>query len=179
MIPVPVSFPPDAITREVLADVERHFPDHPGSIDHFDWPITPEQATEALEDFVAHRLPAFGPFQDALWTGGTYLYHSRLSAAMNLGLISPRCVIDAAVGAYQRGTAPLASVEGFVRQILGWRELVRGLYWDFLMRHEDRFGNHPRAGMQWRNLARLDAEKRAAIQSHADTIKRRLESSAT
>jgi deoxyribodipyrimidine photolyase-related protein len=83
----------------------------------------------ALQDFVEHRLPAFGPYQDALWSGETYLYHSRLSAAMNLGLLSPRAAVDAAVAAYRSGAAPLASVEGFVRQIIGWRELVRGLYW--------------------------------------------------
>jgi deoxyribodipyrimidine photolyase-related protein len=82
-----------------------------------------------LKDFVEHRLPAFGPYQDALWSGETYLYHSRLSAAMNLGLLSPRAAVDAAIAAYRSGAAPLASVEGFVRQIIGWRELVRGLYW--------------------------------------------------
>jgi deoxyribodipyrimidine photolyase-related protein len=129
MIPSPAAFTPDAITRAVIADVEQQFPDHPGSLAHFDWPITPRQAKEALEDFVTHRLPAFGPFQDALWTGETCLYHSRLSAAMNLGLLDPQAVVDAAVAAYRRGAAPLASAEGFVRQIIGWREFVRGLYW--------------------------------------------------
>jgi deoxyribodipyrimidine photolyase-related protein len=82
-----------------------------------------------LKDFVEHRLPAFGPYQDALWSGETHLYHSRLSAAMNLGLLSPRGAVDAAVAAYRSGAAPLASAEGFVRQMIGWREFVRGLYW--------------------------------------------------
>jgi deoxyribodipyrimidine photolyase-related protein len=129
VIPAPASFPPDELTREVFADVQAHFPNHPGSLDRFDWPVTPARAREALDDFVAHRLPAFGPYQDALWTGEPYLYHSRLSAALNLKLIAPGAVIEAAVAAYERGDAPLASVEGFVRQVLGWRELVRGLYW--------------------------------------------------
>jgi deoxyribodipyrimidine photolyase-related protein len=129
MIPPPRAFPPDDSTREVMATVEDHFAHHPGSLARFDWPVTPDQAQQALDDFIAHRLPAFGPFQDALWTGEPYLYHSRLSAALNLKLISPQAVIQAAVAAYEGGDAPLASVEGFVRQILGWRELVRGLYW--------------------------------------------------
>ena len=90
VVPLPAAFAPDALTRAVIADVEQQFPDHPGSLAHFDWSVTPQQADEALEDFVMHRLPAFGPYQDALWTGETYLYHSRLSAAMNLGLLDPQ-----------------------------------------------------------------------------------------
>jgi len=129
VVPLTAAFAPDALTRTAIADVEQHFPDHPGSLAHFDWPVTPQQAEEALEDFVMHRLPAFGPYQDALWTGETYMYHSRLSAAMNLGFLDPQAVVDAAVVAYRRGAAPLASVEGFVRQIVGWCEFVRGLYW--------------------------------------------------
>ncbi len=128
-VPPPLSFPPDAITREVMEEVERHFPDHPGSLEHFDWPVTPQDAAQALGDFVANRLPAFGPFQDACWTAEPYLYHSCLSAAMNLKLITPQTVIEASVKAYEQGQAPLASVEGFVRQILGWREFLRGIYW--------------------------------------------------
>ena len=129
MLPAPVGFPPDAITREVMGLVERRFPDAPGRLDAFDWPVTVEQAEAALADFIAHRLAAFGPFQDAMWKGEPWLYHARLSAAMNLKLIDPRRVIDAAVAAWERGHAPIASVEGFVRQVLGWREYVRGFYW--------------------------------------------------
>jgi deoxyribodipyrimidine photolyase-related protein len=112
-----------------MADVEHNFPDHPGSIAHFDWPVTPNDAVTALSDFITQRLPSFGPFQDACWTGEPYLYHSRLSAAMNLKLLSPGSAIEAAVSAFEQGDAPLASVEGFIRQILGWREFVRGIYW--------------------------------------------------
>jgi deoxyribodipyrimidine photolyase-related protein len=120
---------PDVITQEVIDLVEREFPEHPGSLEHFDWPVTPEQAEEALQDFVQQRLQGFGDFQDVTWPGEAWIYHSRLSAAMNLGLIPPRQVIDAALAQLEAGRAALNAVEGFVRQILGWREYVRGIYW--------------------------------------------------
>jgi deoxyribodipyrimidine photolyase-related protein len=129
LLPTPRRFPPDAITREVIALVESRFAAHPGGLDAFDWPLTPEQAEDALQDFVTHRLPLFGTYQDAMWQDEPWLYHSRLSAAMNLKLLSPRRVVGAAVEAYRRGDAPIEAVEGFVRQILGWREYVRGVYW--------------------------------------------------
>jgi deoxyribodipyrimidine photolyase-related protein len=129
LLPTPASFAPDEITRSVIAMVEERFPDAPGRCDAFDWPVCREQALVALADFIDHRLPAFGPFEDAMWAGEPYLYHSRLSAALNLKLLDPREVIAAAVDAFDAGRAPIASVEGFVRQILGWREYVRGIYW--------------------------------------------------
>ncbi len=128
-IRAPRLFPPDAVTLGVMQDVEVHYGDHPGSLQSFDWPVTAAQAQQALKDFVTHRLAGFGPYQDACWTDEPYLYHSRLSAAMNLKLLSPRVVLEAVIDAYERGVAPLASVEGFVRQVLGWREFVRGIYW--------------------------------------------------
>jgi deoxyribodipyrimidine photolyase-related protein len=128
-VPVTRSFPPDPLTQQVLEQVRRLFPDHPGELAHFDWPVTPEQAEQALADFLDHRLAAFGDFQDAMWTAEPYLYHSRISAALNLKLIHPRQVIAAAEERYRAGKAPLAAVEGFIRQILGWREYVRGIYW--------------------------------------------------
>ena len=125
----PVPFPPDAITREVLALVGRRFAAHPGSLERFDWPVTRAEALEALADFVGHRLPGFGRHQDAMWAGEPWLYHSRLSAALNLKLLSPLEVCRAAEQAWRDGRAPIAAVEGFVRQVLGWREYVRGIYW--------------------------------------------------
>ena len=127
--PPPPSFAPDPITREVLALVERRFPDHPGSLEDFGWPVTRAQARAALDHFVATRLASFGRWQDAMWTGMPFGWHSLLSSSLNLKLLDPREAIDAAVRAWRDGAAPLASVEGFVRQVLGWREFVRGVYW--------------------------------------------------
>jgi deoxyribodipyrimidine photolyase-related protein len=128
-LPAPQSFPADSITLEVIDLINTRFADHPGTLDHFDWPLTAAQAKQALDDFIAHRLPLFGRYQDAIWSGEPWLYHSRLSAAMNLKLLSPRRAVDAAVAAWRAGRAPIEAVEGFVRQILGWREFVRGVYW--------------------------------------------------
>jgi len=128
----PLAFAPDGTTQEVLLDVETHFPHHPGSLADFHWPLTPEQAEQALGDFIAHRLPSFGPFQDAMWSAQPFLFHSRLSSALNLKLISPGKVMEDVLAAYHRQEAPLASVEGFIRQILGWREFVHGVYWLFM-----------------------------------------------
>jgi deoxyribodipyrimidine photolyase-related protein len=139
-VPTPRAFEPDATTRQVLEVVEKQFEEHPGSLKHFDWPVTPKQAEEALADFVQRRLPNFGTYQDAMWTDAPYLYHSRLSAALNLKLLNPREVIQDAERAYHEGHAPLNAVEGFIRQILGWREYVRGVYWRFMPDYADRNG---------------------------------------
>ena len=137
-IPAPRSFPPDETTHNVLALVEERFAEHPGGLARFDWPVTREQAKDALADFVSLRLAQFGPYQDAMWAAEPYLYHSRLSAALNLKLLDPREVIAAAERAYQEGIAPLPSVEGFVRQVLGWREYVRGIYWWGMPKYAER-----------------------------------------
>ncbi|WP_243838689.1 cryptochrome/photolyase family protein [Prosthecobacter fusiformis] len=128
----PRTFPPDEITQEVMRIVEETFPEHPGSLAEFDWPVTAAEAELALEDFIAHRLAEFGEYQDAMWTREPWLFHSRLSAVMNLKLLDPRRVIAAAEKAYHTGRAPLPAVEGFIRQILGWREYVRAIYWRFM-----------------------------------------------
>ncbi len=128
-IKAPRAFRPDGLTRDVIAMVERHFPDSPGNLDSFDYPVTRDQARAALRDFIDHRLCNFGTYQDAMIGGAPYLYHSRLSCVLNLHLLDPREAIDAAVAAYHAGDAPINAVEGFVRQILGWREFIRGVYW--------------------------------------------------
>jgi deoxyribodipyrimidine photolyase-related protein len=126
--PGALRFQPDSITREVIALVEERFPDNFGTLDRFGWPVTRDDALVALDSFVTDRLSRFGDYQDALSHEHDTLFHSLLSTSINLGLLSPREAIDAAVAAWQSGEAPLNAVEGFVRQILGWREYVRGIY---------------------------------------------------
>jgi deoxyribodipyrimidine photolyase-related protein len=128
-VPPRTAFEPDAVTREVIALVTTRFAHHPGRLDSFAWPVTRAQALQSLQAFIRERLPLFGRYQDAMWPGDPWLYHAHLSAALNLKLLNPREVVAAAVAAHRDGHAPLASVEGFVRQILGWREYVRGVYW--------------------------------------------------
>ncbi|MDE2347550.1 MAG: cryptochrome/photolyase family protein [Gammaproteobacteria bacterium] len=128
-VPHSPRFAPDTVSTEVLALVRERFGAHPGSLDEFYWPVTREQARQSLRSFVQERLADFGRWQDALWPGTTGLWHSQLSAALNLKLLHPREVVDAAQSAWREGRVPLASAEGFVRQILGWREYVRGIYW--------------------------------------------------
>ena len=128
-VPPRASFAPDAITREVIELVNVRFAGHPGQLDSFAWPLTRAQALASLQAFIEQRLPLFGRYQDAIWPDDPWLFHSHLSAALNLKLLNPREVVAAAEAAYHAGQAPLASVEGFIRQILGWREYVRGIYW--------------------------------------------------
>lgn len=137
-LPPPRTFAPDRITADVMTLVRERFPEHPGSLESFSWPVSAADAQIALEDFIDHRLPLFGDHQDAMWAGEPWLYHSRLSAAMNLKLLDPRAVIAAAEDALLNGHAPLNAVEGFIRQILGWREYVRGIYWHMMPAYLER-----------------------------------------
>jgi deoxyribodipyrimidine photolyase-related protein len=140
------------LTAQVIAEVQRRFPQHVGKLDRFDWPVTRDQALIALQDFIDHRLSHFGEYQDAMWTREPWLYHSRISAALNLKLLNPLEVIRAAELAYRSGRAPLAATEGFIRQILGWREYVRGVYWHLMPGYLDRNAmraSEPLPGLFW------------------------------
>jgi deoxyribodipyrimidine photolyase-related protein len=152
LLPAPTRVTPDAITQEVMRLVNDKLAHHPGSIEQFGWPVTRAQALVALDEFITHRLPSFGLYQDAMWEGEVWLYHSHLSCALNLKLLNPREVIAAAVAAHDTGHAPLQAVEGFVRQILGWREYVRGIYWtqmpDYLERNTSN-ANAPLPSFYW------------------------------
>lgn len=121
-------FEPDAVTREVMEMVEKEFTDHPGKLEHFNWPVTRKDALRALDDFIEHRLPRFGVHQDAMWTHLDFGWHSLLSSSLNLKLLNPLEVVLAAEKAWRERDLDLASVEGFIRQILGWREFIRGVY---------------------------------------------------
>ena len=122
-------FAPDAITREVIELVGARFADHFGDLEPFGWPVTRAEALEAAEAFFAQRLTLFGPYQDAMVHGEDDLYHSMLSTSLNIGLLDPLELCTRAEDEYRKGRAPLNSVEGFIRQIIGWREYVRGFYW--------------------------------------------------
>jgi len=128
-VPEPLRPAPDRVTREVLALVAQQFPDHPGALDDFAWPVTREDALAVLAHFIEHRLPQFGPWQDAMWEGLPFGWHALIASSLNLHLLHPREVVAAAEAAWRERDLPLASVEGFVRQVLGWREFVRGVYW--------------------------------------------------
>ncbi|MFN0194092.1 MAG: cryptochrome/photolyase family protein [Aestuariivirga sp.] len=131
-------FAPDDTTRQVMALVEQRFNGHFGTLEEFGWPVTRADAVLALEDFIGNGLPLFGDYQDAMKAGAPFLFHSLLAPALNIGLLSPREVCEAAETAWRSGNAPLNAVEGFVRQILGWREYVRGVYWTLMPDYEGR-----------------------------------------
>ncbi len=117
------------VTRETLAEMAERFPDNFGDLDAFAYPTNREEALPLLEGFVSEILPLFGDFQDFMAAGEPFLWHAHLSAAINLGLLTALEVCQAAEQAWRAGAAPLNAVEGFIRQIIGWREYMRGVYW--------------------------------------------------
>jgi deoxyribodipyrimidine photolyase-related protein len=149
-VPKPLVYKNDAITKQVIALVEEKFKDHPGNLDKFNWPVTREQALVALSDFIENRLAQFGPHQDAMWTNFEFGWHSLLSSSLNLKLLNPLEVIQAAEKAYHERGLEIASVEGFIRQILGWREFMRGVYFlDMPQMALDNFYGHENALPKW------------------------------
>ncbi|MEM8837683.1 MAG: cryptochrome/photolyase family protein [Pseudomonadota bacterium] len=120
---------PDEITREVIDLVAARFPDHFGDLEPFWFAVTANDAEKALDHFLDVALARFGDYQDAMLTGEPFLYHSLLSLYINAGLLDPLHVCRRVEAAYYAGDAPLNAVEGFIRQIIGWREYVRGIYW--------------------------------------------------
>ena len=137
-LPAPLRFDPDEITLEVMTLVKDTLPQNPGALNSFGWPVTRDQALLALDSFIQNRLPSFGLYQDAMWEGEVWLYHSHISSALNLKLLNPREVVEAAEKAYQQGLVPLPAAEGFIRQVLGWREYVRGIYWTQMPEYVER-----------------------------------------
>jgi len=128
-IPPRRGFEPDAITSDVMALVKNRFASHFGDLESFGWAVTRVDALEALSHFIQNSLPQFGDYQDAMRSEQDFLFHSVLSPYINIGLLQAREVCEVALDAYHQGLAPLHSTEGFIRQILGWREYIRGIYW--------------------------------------------------
>ena len=150
IIDAPAAFEMDAITQEVLAFVEKTYPDHPGSLESFNWPVTRDQAIQALDYFVEYRLRNFGVYQDAMWIDTPFGWHSILSSSLNLKLLNPREVVDAVLAAWKKYSLDLSTIEGFIRQILGWREFVRGMYWlDMPQMAKDNYYEHQNPLPKW------------------------------
>jgi len=135
----------DPLAEATLKTIQQQLPDLEGQLTDDRWPATRPEALQQLRQFIQERLPEFGRWQDAMWTGENFLWHSHLAPALNIKLLNPREVIAAALKAYESGLAPLESVEGFVRQVIGWREFIRGVYW--------------LKGERYRNLNALEANR--------------------
>ena len=164
----PLRFAPDAETRQVLDLVAHHFPDNFGQLDDFWFATDRKQALRALDHFVETALPCFGDYQDAMLRGQRFLWHSVLSLYLNIGLLGPLEVCAAAERAYLAGDAPLNAVEGFIRQIIGWREYVRGIYFlkgpDYLQANV--LGHsRPLPALYWGGETRMDCMAEAVAQT--------------
>lgn len=127
--PYPARFSADAITQEVLRLVREHFANHYGSIDVFDYPVTHADAQALWDYFLDYGLAGFGDYQDAMACDEPFLFHARISAALNIGLLDVRQLCRDVESAYLSGRIKLNAAEGFIRQLIGWREYVRGVYW--------------------------------------------------
>ena len=138
--PPPVAWvTPDGRTREVIEIVSSEFPGHPGDAQEFRWPTTRRAAEDWLEMFLNERLAAFGPYEDALSQRSASVFHSLLSPLMNLGLLTPAYVVERVLASMD--DKPLQSIEGFIRQVIGWREFVRGVYHERGAQQASRIGS--------------------------------------
>lgn len=129
MIPLPYQHSIDQITKDVIDLMEKNFTDHFGEIEPFHYAVTRKQGLQALKQFIEDRLVHFGDYQDVMMQNQPWLFHSHISLYINVGLLTPLECLKAAESAYYRGAVSISATEGFIRQILGWREFVRGIYW--------------------------------------------------
>ena len=136
-LPSPIFFPPGSLTKDVMSLVRQSFAGRFGTLETFNFAVTANQAAAALDNFIENALPHFGDYQDAMLRDSRYVYHSVLSQYINVGLLDPLAVCRRVEAAYHDGHAPLNAVEGFIRQIIGWREFVRGIYWHFMPSYLD------------------------------------------
>lgn len=114
--------------KEALSYIEKKYPKNPGSAKEFNYPVTHEGAEKALKDFLTNRLPFFGDYEDAIAQNEVVLFHSCLSSLLNIGLLTPKAVVEESLKCFEKDNVPLNSIEGFIRQVIGWREFVRGVY---------------------------------------------------
>ncbi|MGF0238004.1 cryptochrome/photolyase family protein [Rhodococcus sp. IEGM1300] len=166
--PYPARFTADAITEEVLTLVRKHFSSHYGSLDTFDYPVTHADAQALWDYFLEYGLAAFGDYQDAMASDEPFLFHARISAALNIGLLDVRQLCSDVEAAYWAHNVPLNAAEGFIRQLIGWREYVRGVYWlkmpDYA--HGNSFGNsRPLPEFYWTGDTRMNCMQQAIGQS--------------
>jgi deoxyribodipyrimidine photolyase-related protein len=135
----------DVLVDEVSALVSNTFAEHPGSVDGFHWPVTRQGALDWLDDFLHHRLALFGPYEDAITQRSNTVFHSVLSPLLNLGLITPNEVVDRTLQFAENNDIPMQSLEGFIRQVIGWREFIRGVYQHFsAVQQQGNFWQHNR-----------------------------------
>jgi len=121
--------PRNCYLQEAISYVEKHFPNNPGTLDDFRWPVTRADAEHWLDDFLELRFEGFGTYEDAISTRHAFIHHSALTPALNIGLLEPAAVVRRALHhAARSGKVPLNSLEGFIRQVIGWREFMRGIY---------------------------------------------------
>ena len=144
IIPPPLPVPKTSkLVLEVKELVEKNFSSHPGSLEHLWLPVTREEAKAWLSQFLRERLKEFGPYEDAIPAHSNFLFHSVLTPFLNTGLITPKEVVEEAIHFARKSELPLASLEGFIRQVIGWREFVRGIYQNFSERQDrENFWQH-------------------------------------
>jgi deoxyribodipyrimidine photolyase-related protein len=167
-IPDFVKIEPDEITEAVMALVNKRFSSHFGDLDDFDYAVCREDALKLLNHFVTKLLPDFGDYQDAMVEGEPWMYHSILSMYINCGLLLPLECIKAAVEQYEKGHAPINAVEGYVRQLLGWREFVNGVYWKHMpnykkLNHLSANNSHP--DFYWTGKTKMNCLKQCVTET--------------
>jgi len=167
----PKKFEPDALTQQVIDLVDRRFSDHFGTTEGFWFATDRSQALQALDRFIHDALVSFGDYQDAMLNDNKFLYHAFLSPYLNIGLLSPIEVCQAAEAAWQAGLAPLNAVEGFIRQIIGWREYMRGIYFhegpDYTTRNALNH-SHPLPKFYWDGATKMNCLSKAVAQTHSE-----------
>ena len=170
-IPRPYQSQPDDITNDVLNIMADFFDDHFGELEGFHYAVTHAQAKVALSSFIDQRLPQFGDYQDAMIEGEAWMFHAHIGLYLNCGLLLPMECIEAAEKAYDQGKAPLNAVEGFIRQILGWREFVRGIYWLKMPDYADQNyfdANRPLPDFYWTAETQMNCLRQCVLETKAN-----------